>query len=147
MGAAADPAIGGAVTTPTTSDASDATAAAAVDPDGLRFGADGLIPAIVRDVAGDVLMLAYMDREAVARTLAAGTTVFFSRSRRELWPKGATSGHVQHVVAIAVDCDADALLVTVEQSGVACHTGERSCFHRPLDRTAAASGSDAGEGE
>lgn len=99
----------------------------------LRFGPDGLLPVIVRDVAGDVLMLAYMDREALERTLADGTTVFFSRSRRALWPKGATSGHVQRVVAVAVDCDADALLVTVEQTGVACHTGERSCFHRALD--------------
>ncbi len=135
------------MTTPTTSDASDAVPAAAVDPAVLRFGPDGLIPAVVRDVAGDVLMLAYMDREALARTLADGTTVFFSRSRRELWPKGATSGHVQRVVAVATDCDADALLVTVEQTGVACHTGERSCFHRPLapDR-AGAPGPDAGRG-
>lgn len=132
---------------PTTSDASDA-AATGVDADGLRFGADGLIPAIVRDVAGDVLMLAYMDREALARTLADGTTVFYSRSRRELWPKGATSGHVQRVVAISADCDADALLVTVEQTGVACHTGARSCFHRPLGGAPAevpAPGAGAGE--
>jgi phosphoribosyl-AMP cyclohydrolase len=124
------------VTTPTSSSASDPTQPAPdrspVGPDGLRFGPDGLVPAIVRDVAGDVLMLAYMDREALDRTLADGTTVFFSRSRRELWPKGATSGHVQRVVAIATDCDADALLVTVEQTGVACHTGAGSCFHRPL---------------
>ena len=135
------------MTTPTTSDASDAVPAAAVDPGDLRFGPDGLIPAVVRDVAGDVLMLAYMDREALARTLADGTTVFFSRSRRELWPKGATSGHVQRVVAVATDCDADALLVTVEQTGVACHTGERSCFHRPLGPDpAGAPGSDAGRG-
>ncbi|MEY3072795.1 MAG: hypothetical protein RLZZ353_991 [Actinomycetota bacterium] len=135
------------MTTPTTSDASDAVPAAAVDPAVLRFGPDGLIPAVVRDVAGDVLMLAYMDREALARTLADGTTVFFSRSRRELWPKGATSGHVQRVVAVATDCDADALLVTVEQTGVACHTGERSCFHRPLvPDPAGAAGSDAGRG-
>ena len=135
------------MTTPTTSDASDAVPAAVVDPAALRFGPDGLIPAVVRDVAGDVLMLAYMDREALARTLADGTTVFFSRSRRELWPKGATSGHVQRVVAVATDCDADALLVTVEQTGVACHTGERSCFHRPLvPDPAGAAGSDAGRG-
>ncbi len=135
------------MTTPTTSDASDAVPAAAVDPAVLRFGPDGLIPAVVRDVAGDVLMLAYMDREALARTLADGTTVFFSRSRRELWPKGATSGHVQRVVAVATDCDADALLVTVEQTGVACHTGERSCFHRPLvPDPAGAAGPDAGRG-
>jgi phosphoribosyl-ATP pyrophosphohydrolase/phosphoribosyl-AMP cyclohydrolase len=99
----------------------------------LRYGPDGLLPVIVRDVDGDVLMLAYMDREALERTLADGTTVFFSRSRGALWPKGATSGHVQRVVAVAVDCDADALLVTVDQTGVACHTGEPSCFHRSLD--------------
>ena len=105
---------------------------APVRPDDLRFGPDGLLPAVVRDVDGAVLMVAYMDREALGRTLDTGTTVFYSRSRRELWPKGATSGNVQRVVAIDVDCDADALLVTVEQTGVACHTGARSCFHRPL---------------
>ena len=116
----------------TAADAPDPSPGSAVDPDALRFGPDGLIPAVVRDVAGDVLMLAYMDRAALDRTLADGTTVFFSRSRQELWPKGATSGHVQHVVRIDADCDADALLVTVEQTGVACHTGERSCFHHPL---------------
>ncbi len=104
-----------------------------VDPDDLRFGPDGLLPTIVRDVSGDVLMLAYMDRAALERTLADGTTVFFSRSRGELWPKGATSGHVQRVVGITADCDADALLVTVEQTGVACHTGAWTCFHRPLE--------------
>ncbi len=121
------------MTTPTPSDA--------VDPASLRFGPDGLLPAVVRDVDGDVLMLAYMDREALARTLADGTTVFYSRSRQELWPKGATSGHVQRVVDVRVDCDADALLVTVEQTGVACHTGARSCFHRDL-----ASGRDPAAG-
>ena len=103
-----------------------------VAPAGLRFGPDGLIPAVVRDVGGDVLMVAYMDRTALDRTLASGSTVFFSRSRGEYWAKGATSGHVQRVVAIDVDCDADALLVTVEQTGVACHTGAWTCFHRPL---------------
>ena len=132
------------MTTPTTSDASHPTDVPTVGPDDLRFGADGLLPAIVRDAAGDVLMLAYMDRVALERTLADGTTVFFSRSRGELWPKGATSGHVQRVVSITADCDADALLVTVEQTGVACHTGERSCFHRPL-RTDVAVPHGAGE--
>ena len=112
------------MTTPTPSDA--------VDPASLRYGPDGLLPAVVRDVDGDVLMLAYMDREALARTLADGTTVFYSRSRRELWPKGATSGNVQRVVDVRTDCDADAVLITVEQTGVACHTGARSCFHRGL---------------
>lgn len=120
------------MSTPTDPDAPAPSERAPVRPDDLRFGADGLLPAVVRDVAGEVLMVAYMDREALERTLADGTTVFYSRSRRELWPKGATSGHVQRVVGIAVDCDADALLVTVEQTGVACHTGARSCFHRDL---------------
>jgi phosphoribosyl-AMP cyclohydrolase len=104
-----------------------------VDVDALRFDAAGLLPAIVRDVHdGHVLMLAWMDRTAVERSLASGSTVFFSRSRQELWPKGATSGNVQRIVAVAVDCDADALLFDVEQIGVACHTGARSCFHRGL---------------
>jgi phosphoribosyl-AMP cyclohydrolase len=104
-----------------------------VDLDGLRFGADGLIPAIVRDAAdGAVLMLAWMDRRALERSLEIGETVFWSRSRGELWHKGATSGNVQRIVRIETDCDADALLVTVQQTGVACHTGERTCFHRRL---------------
>jgi phosphoribosyl-AMP cyclohydrolase len=106
-----------------------------VRPEELRFGPDGLIPAIVQDVAdGAVLMLAWMNRESLDRTIASGRTVFWSRSRSELWEKGATSGHVQRVIDIAVDCDADALLITVEQTGAACHTGERTCFHRGLDR-------------
>jgi len=104
-----------------------------VDPSGIRFGPDGLVPAVVVDVHdGAVLMLAWMNRESLDRSLASGRTVFWSRSRQELWEKGATSGHVQHIVDVAVDCDVDALLVTVEQTGVACHTGERSCFHRGL---------------
>ncbi len=106
-------------------------AAVAVDPADVRFGADGLVPTVVVDVEdGAVLMLAWMNRESLALSLELGRTVFWSRSRQELWEKGATSGHSQRIVGIAVDCDADALLVTVEQSGVACHTGERSCFHR-----------------
>jgi phosphoribosyl-ATP pyrophosphohydrolase/phosphoribosyl-AMP cyclohydrolase len=104
-----------------------------VEPDALRFGVDGLIPAVVRDATdGAVLMLAWMDRVALERTIELGTTVFWSRSRQELWHKGATSGHVQRVVSIVTDCDADALLITVEQTGVACHTGERTCFHRSV---------------
>jgi phosphoribosyl-AMP cyclohydrolase len=103
------------------------------DPGTVRFGPDGLVAAIVQDAhSGEVLMLAWMDREALDRSLADGTTVFFSRSRQELWPKGATSGNVQRIVSIATDCDRDALLVRVEQTGVACHTGRRSCFHVPL---------------
>lgn len=120
------------VTSSSPPDASDRSPAATVAVTDVRFGPDGLVPAIVQDADRNVLMLAYMDREALAATLTTGTTVFFSRSRGELWPKGATSGHVQRVIDIAVDCDADALLVTVDQTGVACHTGERSCFHRSL---------------
>ena len=97
----------------------------------VRFGPDGLVPAVVIDATdGAVLMLAWMNRESLALSLESGRTVFWSRSRQELWEKGATSGHVQRIVDIAVDCDEDALLVTVEQTGVACHTGERACFHR-----------------
>jgi phosphoribosyl-AMP cyclohydrolase / phosphoribosyl-ATP pyrophosphohydrolase len=111
----------------------DVDVASAVDPDSVRFGPDGLVPAVVVD-AGDrsVLMLAWMNRESLERSLASGRTVFWSRSRGELWEKGATSGHVQRIVDVTTDCDADALVVTVEQTGVACHTGERSCFHRPV---------------
>ena len=101
--------------------------------DGLSWPADGLIPAIVqqRDTR-DVLMLAWMDREALRRTLADGRTWFWSRSRHEYWAKGATSGHVQHVIEVRYDCDADALLVLVDAAGPACHTGEKTCFYRTL---------------
>jgi phosphoribosyl-ATP pyrophosphohydrolase/phosphoribosyl-AMP cyclohydrolase len=93
----------------------------------------GLVPAIVQDAAtGRVLMLAYMNREALARTLETGQTHFWSRSRQELWHKGATSGNVQHVREIRYDCDADTLLVQVDPAGPACHTGEVSCFYRVL---------------
>ena len=109
-----------------------------VDPDAVRFGPDGLVPAVIVD-AGDrtVLMLAWMNRESLERSLVSGRTVFWSRSREELWEKGATSGHVQRIVDVKIDCDADALVITVEQTGVACHTGERSCFHRPVTRPVA----------
>jgi phosphoribosyl-AMP cyclohydrolase len=104
-----------------------------VDPAMVRFGPDGLVPAVLVDAHdGAVLMLAWMNRDSLERSLASGRTVFWSRSRQELWEKGATSGHVQRIVDIRVDCDEDALLVTVEQTGVACHTGERSCFHRAV---------------
>jgi phosphoribosyl-AMP cyclohydrolase / phosphoribosyl-ATP pyrophosphohydrolase len=98
----------------------------------LRYNEQGLIPAVVQDVAtGQVLMLAYMNREALEQTLATGLACYWSRSRAKLWQKGETSGHFQHVRDIRYDCDADALLVIVEQEGAACHTGERSCFvHR-----------------
>jgi len=108
-------------------------APASMTPDAVRFGPDGLVPAVVVDVTDDaVLMVAWMNREALDRSLAGGRTVFWSRSRQELWEKGATSGHVQHIVDIRTDCDQDALIVTVEQIGVACHTGERTCFHHPI---------------
>jgi len=104
-----------------------------VDLDAVRFGPDGLVPAVVIDVVDrEVLMLAWMSRESLERSLATGRTVFWSRSRGELWEKGATSGHVQRIVDLRVDCDEDALVITVEQTGPACHTGERSCFHRGL---------------
>lgn len=101
----------------------------------VRFDAAGLIPAIVIDHQDrEVLMLAWMNAESLEATLETQQTVFFSRSRQALWHKGATSGNVQHVRQLWVDCDADTLLVEVEQAGdgVACHTGQRSCFHRPL---------------
>jgi len=101
--------------------------------DGLRFNDQGLIPAIVQDHANDrVLMMAWMDAEAVRRTIASGRTCFWSRSRQEYWVKGRTSGHVQRVRSIHVDCDQDVLLVRVEQVGAACHEGYRSCFYREL---------------
>jgi phosphoribosyl-ATP pyrophosphohydrolase/phosphoribosyl-AMP cyclohydrolase len=100
-------------------------------PEELHFGPDGLVPAIVQDADdGTVLMLAYMNREALAQTLRTGYTHFWSRSRRILWKKGETSGNVQRVVALHYDCDHDALLVKVSQQNVACHTGQRSCFYR-----------------
>jgi phosphoribosyl-ATP pyrophosphohydrolase/phosphoribosyl-AMP cyclohydrolase len=104
--------------------------------DALRFDENGLIPAIVQDAAtGTVLTLAFMNRESLKLTLEKGETHFWSRRRQELWHKGATSGHVQKVLSISVDCDSDALLVRVEQTGVACHTGEYSCFFSPLEGT------------
>lgn len=97
--------------------------------DRLSFGADGLLPAIVQDdESGEVLMLAWMDREAVRRTLTEGRVTFWSRSRGEYWRKGDTSGHRQYVRSVAVDCDGDTLLVRAIQIGAACHTGTRSCF-------------------
>jgi phosphoribosyl-ATP pyrophosphohydrolase/phosphoribosyl-AMP cyclohydrolase len=100
----------------------------------LRFDENGLIPAIVQDASsGEVLMLAYMNAESLRRTLASGQAWFWSRSRQELWHKGATSGNFLNVKAILKDCDEDALVVKVEPLGPACHTGERSCFYRTLE--------------
>ena len=94
---------------------------------------NGLLPAIVQDYkTKEVLMLAYMSKESLKKTLEDKTTWFYSRSRQELWNKGATSGHFQKVKELYLDCDLDTILVLVEQKGVACHTGERSCFHKKL---------------
>lgn len=99
----------------------------------LKFNAHGLIPAVIQDErTREVLMLAYMNQESLAKTLATGETWFWSRSRQQLWHKGETSGHVQKVKAMYYDCDADTILVLAEQTGAACHTGERTCFHNLL---------------
>ena len=102
--------------------------------DSLRYDEAGLVPAVVQDNEnGEVLMVGYMNREAVKRTLASGKTCFWSRSRQEYWVKGETSGNVQAVKGVYVDCDKDCLLVKVEQTGAACHVGYRSCFFREVD--------------
>lgn len=93
-----------------------------------------LIPAIAQDAkTGEVLMLAYMNSDSLALTLQTGRATYWSRSRNELWVKGATSGHTQEVISISLDCDGDALLLKVNQIGAACHTGEKTCFHNPLN--------------
>ena len=100
----------------------------------LRFDGRGLIPAVVQDRAtGQVLMMAYMNKEALKRTIETGTSWFYSRSRERLWNKGETSGNVQKVVGIRADCDMDTLLLLVDQQGAACHTGNRSCFFKGLE--------------
>ena len=100
-------------------------------PEDVVYDDRGLAPAIVQDATSkEVLMLAWVDAEAVRRTLDSGTTWFWSRSRREHWNKGATSGNTQEVVEVRYDCDADALLMLVHAAGPACHTGERTCFYR-----------------
>lgn len=106
----------------------------AIDIKTMKFDEKGLIPAIAQDcVTGEVLMMAYMNRDAMERTLATGRAYYFSRSRNKLWLKGETSGNFQEVKAIYYDCDEDTILLKVNQIGVACHTGERSCFFRRLD--------------
>ena len=98
------------------------------------FAKGELIPAVVQEAStGQVLMLAYMNKESLKRTLESGYTWFWSRSRQELWNKGATSGHLQKVVASYSDCDNDTLLVQVEQTGAACHTGHHSCFYTKME--------------
>jgi phosphoribosyl-AMP cyclohydrolase len=99
----------------------------------LKYDSNGLIPAIVQDhQTKEVLMMAWMNAESLKKTIASGETWFWSRSRQEFWHKGATSGNIQKVVEILVDCDADALLVLVEPAGPACHTGKQSCFFSRL---------------
>ncbi|MCQ0969916.1 phosphoribosyl-AMP cyclohydrolase [Paracoccus sp. TK19116] len=99
------------------------------DPAGLNYDGNGLIPAIAQDETGDVLMMAWMNAEAVSRTLETGRVTYWSRSRQSFWIKGETSGHVQELVEMRVDCDSDCLLLIVRQTGPACHTGRRSCFY------------------
>ena len=99
----------------------------------VRFGADGLVPVVAQERrSGDVLMLAYADRDALARTLSTGEAHYYSRARQGPWRKGETSGHVQRVVEVRLDCDGDAVLYRVDQTGPACHTGERTCFSSVL---------------
>ena len=100
-------------------------------PNDLKYDANGLIPAVIQDVSnGQVLMVAYMNAESLKRTVESGLTWFWSRSRQKFWQKGETSGHVQRVREVLYDCDQDALLIRVEQTGPACHTGSRTCFYR-----------------
>ena len=101
--------------------------------EGMKFDSNGLIPAVVQDgVDGKVLMVAYMNAEAVRRTIQSGRVTFWSRSRQKYWVKGETSGNIQVVKELRVDCDEDCLLITVEQTGAACHEGYRSCFYRRI---------------
>lgn len=100
------------------------------DPTSLRYDAHGLIPCIAQDhVTGEVLMFAWMNAASVAQTLASGQVTYWSRSRSALWAKGATSGHVQRLMELRIDCDRDCLLALVDQTGAACHTNRRSCFY------------------
>jgi len=104
----------------------------------IKFDANGLIPAIVQDAnTNEVLMLAYMNAESLGLTLSTGETYFWSRSRKELWHKGATSGNIQGVVDVRVDCDADTLLIYVQTAGPACHTGNQTCFYRSMENKTA----------
>ena len=113
-----------------------------VDPTGLKFDSQGLLPAVVQDwLDGTVLMVGYMNQEAIAKTLATKTVHFWSRSRNKLWEKGEMSGHKLHVKELFVDCDRDTILVKAQPVGPTCHTGERACFFSRLDE----SGSIAGE--
>lgn len=104
-----------------------------MDINELKFDDNGLLPAIVQEYrTGTVLMLAYVNEESLDKTIETGTTWFYSRSRKELWNKGQTTGNMQELMSIFYDCDKDSILITVKQKGVACHTGEKSCFYRTL---------------
>ncbi len=110
------------------------TVNAAFDPAALHYDAAGLIPAVAQDATtGEVLMLAWMNAESVARTRATGRVTYWSRSRQAFWVKGETSGHVQDLVEMRIDCDRDAILLRVRQTGPACHTGARSCFFTSVE--------------
>ena len=112
--------------------ASSPSAAAALLP-ALKFDRDGLVPAVAQQHdTGEVLMLAWMNREAIAETLATSRITYYSRSRQALWRKGETSGQTQRLIDLRIDCDGDTLLLLVDQTGAACHTGTRSCFFRAL---------------
>lgn len=103
------------------------------DPASLKYDANGLIPAIAQDAdSGDVLMMAWMNAESVARTLQTGRVTYWSRSRRSFWIKGETSGHMQELVELRIDCDRDCVLAMVRQTGPACHTNRRSCFYTAI---------------
>jgi phosphoribosyl-AMP cyclohydrolase len=109
----------------------------AFDPDTLVFNDAGLIPAIAQDArSGEVLMMAWMNASAVAQTLETGRVTYWSRSRQQYWVKGETSGHVQALVELRIDCDRDCLLMKVNQTGPACHTGRRSCFYTRIEDSA-----------
>ena len=112
----------------------------------VRFGPDGLVPVVVQEQrSGDVLMVAYADREALERTLSTGQAHYFSRSRKILWRKGETSGHEQRVAEIRLDCDGDTVLYRVEQTGPACHTGSRTCFSSAVAGANGSAGLEAGD--
>lgn len=104
------------------------------DPSSLTFNEEGLIPAIAVDVdTGQVLMLAWMNKDSLKQTIATGRVTYWSRSRKELWRKGDTSGNIQELVELYVDCDSDTLMLKVKQTGAACHTGKKSCFFKKID--------------
>lgn len=114
---------------------SEAAALAAAIEETVRFDAEGLVPAIAQQHdSGEILMMAWMNREALLETLTTGRVCYWSRARRALWRKGERSGQVQRLLELRVDCDGDTLLLRVDQTGVACHTGRRSCFFRAIDK-------------